>query len=62
MLSCVSNVLQTEREVEVRQAALIVLKLSIRSLTKDEVEVISSHEIKYVCSFGGVIINAKIVQ
>ena len=39
VLSCVTSILQTDQEVKVRQAALLVLKLTIRSLSQDAIEV-----------------------
>ena len=39
VLSCISHILQTDREPKVRQAALVALKLLIKGLSQDSIQV-----------------------
>ena len=39
VLSCVTTLLQTDKEVKVRQAALVVIKLLIKNLSHNTVKV-----------------------
>lgn len=39
VLSCVKHILETDKEVKVRQAALTVLKLLIKGLSLDAIQV-----------------------
>ena len=43
VLSCVKHILETDKEVKVRQAALTVLKLLIKGLSLDAIQV--SHKL-----------------
>ena len=39
VLSCISHILQTDKEPKVCQAALVVLKLLIKGLSQDSLQV-----------------------
>ena len=39
VLSCISHILQTDKEPKVRQAALVVLKLLVKGLSQDSLQV-----------------------
>ena len=50
VLSCVRHILETDREVKVRQAALTVLKLLIKGLSQDAVQVSLTRKLDNCCN------------